>query len=259
MNEQTTDETGEIPVKEMVRQWLVEHGYDGLCIGDDGWDCGCAVDDLAPCGDSSPFHCVAAIRKPDGLFYPAGSDDDTPGSKPWRDTTSNLRREKTDGQATADMNAEDMARAIKKQIDTLAHTYWYLSEFAGHASVTIGENVFSSAEDVVEYCKKLPVGMAIRDGWYCPGCGRPTKEPNEYRIVLVEDNQEGVRITGKLFKDGENHYRPRPISVRVEARNGCGPWTEVKDIGSPMGLWWFVSLFEYEDNSGGDDIDEKQR
>jgi hypothetical protein len=37
-------------------------GYDGLCNIDG--DCGCPVDDLAPCVDSNPFHCKWAYIKP---------------------------------------------------------------------------------------------------------------------------------------------------------------------------------------------------
>lgn len=44
--------------KDMVRDWLTAHGYDGLYDGD---ECGCSVDDLAPC-EQMGQDCVAARR-----------------------------------------------------------------------------------------------------------------------------------------------------------------------------------------------------
>ena len=46
-------------VKEIVRDYLKKHGYDGLW--DD--DCGCGVDDLFPCGEGYE-HCEAGYARP---------------------------------------------------------------------------------------------------------------------------------------------------------------------------------------------------
>ena len=41
-------------VKEIVKQYLEQNGYDGLYHED--LECGCSLDDFAPCGDMSE-HC----------------------------------------------------------------------------------------------------------------------------------------------------------------------------------------------------------
>jgi hypothetical protein len=41
-------------VRGIVREWLIEHGYDGLYCE----ECACANDDLFPCGDT-PDDCEA--------------------------------------------------------------------------------------------------------------------------------------------------------------------------------------------------------
>lgn len=44
----TTQRKGEyMTVKEIVSDWLKAHGYTGLA----GYECGCTLDDLMPCGD----------------------------------------------------------------------------------------------------------------------------------------------------------------------------------------------------------------
>ena len=45
-------------VREIVINWLQEHGYDGLYCE----DCGCGVDDLAPCAELPMFDCNAGYR-----------------------------------------------------------------------------------------------------------------------------------------------------------------------------------------------------
>jgi len=49
-------------VLEIVRQWLEEHGYDGLYTS----NCGCPIDDLAPCAaeDGERFlNCRAGYKQ----------------------------------------------------------------------------------------------------------------------------------------------------------------------------------------------------
>jgi len=44
-------------VRAILTTWLRDHGYDGLCYE----DCGCGVDNLAPCG-SYCMDCEPAYR-----------------------------------------------------------------------------------------------------------------------------------------------------------------------------------------------------
>jgi len=60
-----------LTVMEIVRRWLLEHRHDGLYFVNGGEECGCGIDDLAPCGEPFPRDCVAAVKGQDGLFYPA--------------------------------------------------------------------------------------------------------------------------------------------------------------------------------------------
>ena len=46
-------------VGEIVKQWLEEHGCDGLC--DPDAECGCGIDDLNPCGGLCD-DCIPARR-----------------------------------------------------------------------------------------------------------------------------------------------------------------------------------------------------
>ena len=48
----------------MIRQWLIAHGYSGLC-----WDdCGCALDDLCPCGEPRG-DCLAGYANAEGFVF----------------------------------------------------------------------------------------------------------------------------------------------------------------------------------------------
>ncbi|MFA6168596.1 MAG: hypothetical protein WC700_18365 [Gemmatimonadaceae bacterium] len=48
-------------VLRIVCDYLVDHGYDGLCDTDIG--CGCAMPDLAPC-DGLQYNCRPAYNHP---------------------------------------------------------------------------------------------------------------------------------------------------------------------------------------------------
>ena len=54
---------------DILKNWLKENGYDGLCLPDE--ECGCAIGDFMPCGEPSP-RCEAGHRKK----APPGSDAD---------------------------------------------------------------------------------------------------------------------------------------------------------------------------------------
>lgn len=47
-------------VRKIVKQYLIDNGYDGLCT----IDCGCGVDDLAPCSDICIYDCEAGHKVP---------------------------------------------------------------------------------------------------------------------------------------------------------------------------------------------------
>lgn len=55
-------------VTEIVKDWLKSHEYDGLYTD----DCGCCIEDLAPCGGEGMFECYAGVYKP---FDPAAGYD----------------------------------------------------------------------------------------------------------------------------------------------------------------------------------------
>lgn len=64
-----------IGVIEMIAEWLLDHGFDGLANGE--VECGCSVTDLAPCSDGPTPECMAARAVVDTsgefdvLFYEA--------------------------------------------------------------------------------------------------------------------------------------------------------------------------------------------
>jgi len=61
-------------VKEIVRQWLQDHGYDGLCSD----FCGCVFSDLMPCGEDASG-CQAGYKVP----CPGPQDCEAGGTCPW--------------------------------------------------------------------------------------------------------------------------------------------------------------------------------
>lgn len=45
---------------QIVKDWLENNGYDGLCHPD--YECGCQLNDLMPCGDPCS-NCVAGRKR----------------------------------------------------------------------------------------------------------------------------------------------------------------------------------------------------
>jgi hypothetical protein len=45
-------------VRDIVREYLVANGYDGLA----GDECGCDLDDLMTCGESGALDCAAGFK-----------------------------------------------------------------------------------------------------------------------------------------------------------------------------------------------------
>jgi len=44
----------------IIKTWLEDNGYDGLCDPDN--ECGCHIDDFMPCGEPS-IHCEAGHQE----------------------------------------------------------------------------------------------------------------------------------------------------------------------------------------------------
>ena len=62
-------------VKQIVEQYLRQHGYDGLCWHNGGETCGCELCDLMPCDGAGP-DCAAGYKGPgieggDWAIYPS--------------------------------------------------------------------------------------------------------------------------------------------------------------------------------------------
>ena len=57
-------------VKNMVKTWLEENGYDGLCLPDE--ECRCAIEDFMPCRKPSlrceAWRCEACVNFPNGTL-----------------------------------------------------------------------------------------------------------------------------------------------------------------------------------------------
>jgi len=71
--EHKSELTGSVSACDIIKTWLKENGYDGLCDND---ECGCGLDDLAPCDYIGLYHCVAAHKQDNGLFYEGKKSSD---------------------------------------------------------------------------------------------------------------------------------------------------------------------------------------
>ena len=77
-------------VSEIVKQWLSEHGYDGLFSD----DCGCHIDDLMPCDGGGEIFCEAGYQVKgctcgEGCDFHIVPHKPEKGGEDGRDATSN--------------------------------------------------------------------------------------------------------------------------------------------------------------------------
>ena len=61
-----------IQVRDILAEWLEDHGYDGLWCDVDPEGCGCTLDYLAPCGEDFS-RCEAGYLQPSGGVGPSGT------------------------------------------------------------------------------------------------------------------------------------------------------------------------------------------
>ena len=47
-------------VRDIIKKWLVDNGYDGLC----GEECGCLLDDLMTCEEGWALECEPGYKVP---------------------------------------------------------------------------------------------------------------------------------------------------------------------------------------------------
>lgn len=63
--------TKKLTVREIIKRWLGDNGYDGLCHPES--ECGCRLSDLAPCceaiDDCEPAHEVMMPDDPEGFGF----------------------------------------------------------------------------------------------------------------------------------------------------------------------------------------------
>jgi len=48
-------------IRDIVKQWLKQHGYSGLCFPD--MNCGCGFDDFMPCDNPDLNECIPCYEK----------------------------------------------------------------------------------------------------------------------------------------------------------------------------------------------------
>ena len=64
-------------VKEIVKKYLEENGFDGLYCD----DCGCKTDDLIPCDNEGCLDCQPGYKNP---YTPDDEEDDLVWAGNWR-------------------------------------------------------------------------------------------------------------------------------------------------------------------------------
>ena len=59
-------------VREIVTEYLIKNGFDGLCT----YDCGCFIDDLAPCNQDC-MECEPGFKIGNGIGLKKDKEEDS--------------------------------------------------------------------------------------------------------------------------------------------------------------------------------------
>lgn len=180
---------------EIVKKWLAENGYDGLC----NEDCGCSLADLAPCGEMGNS-CMAAFKVKDGYAAaPEVSDDEnriTVGGNEYVAVGAALGNA-CKRCAFVEMKALcSSAPCLRHQRKDEKNVIWkeITNELNEDRATVRGKEYVAVEEDIENACE----GCAFDDGtcvnYDCPPCTE--HERRDGRYVIWKEAHNDRRHTG---------------------------------------------------------------